>query len=174
MRHINRDSAEGYLSEAITAGFAYDWHRLGVPQAVLVAVARQAAAAWGGAVAENAACGCTCSADSGAGGAAGPGREQSEAAGDAAAGQADADSATCTGGAAGSPTVTTEPGRQVPYLACAAGEDLAGRLQAAGVSIKTLKEALPESVRYGQIRLPIAHIGRLGLLQRLLAADRAT
>lgn len=44
-----------------------------------------------------------------------------------------------------------------------AGTDLLCRLQAHGCTIKTLKEQLPDSIRYGQIRLCLAHAGRLGL-----------
>ena len=43
-----------------------------------------------------------------------------------------------------------------------AGTDLLCRLQARGCTIKTLKEQLPDSIRYGQIRLCLAHAGRLG------------
>ena len=39
--------------------------------------------------------------------------------------------------------------------------DVLGKLQDAGCSIKTLKEVLPESIRFGQIRLCLAHMGRL-------------
>ena len=44
-----------------------------------------------------------------------------------------------------------------------AGTDLLCSLQAHGCTIKTLKEQLPDSIRYGQIRLCLAHAGRLGL-----------
>ena len=43
-----------------------------------------------------------------------------------------------------------------------AGMDLLCRLQAHGCTIQTLKEQLPDSIRYGQIRLCLAHGGRLG------------
>lgn len=39
--------------------------------------------------------------------------------------------------------------------------DLLGRLQEQGCTIKTLQEQLPESIRFGQIRLCLAHAGRL-------------
>ncbi|CAL8463613.1 g3147 [Coccomyxa elongata] len=42
-RNIQRDSAEAYLAEAMTAGAAYAWHRTRVPRAVLAAVAAAAA-----------------------------------------------------------------------------------------------------------------------------------
>ena len=42
-----------------------------------------------------------------------------------------------------------------------ASTDVLSKLQDAGWSIKTLKEQLPESIRFGQIRLCLAHIGRL-------------
>ena len=45
------------------------------------------------------------------------------------------------------------------------GLDLLSRLQEIGVTIKVLKEQLPESIRYGQIRLCLAHAGRLSLHQ---------
>ena len=45
------------------------------------------------------------------------------------------------------------------------GVDLLSRLQELGVTIKILKEQLPESIRFGQIRLCLAHAGRLSLLQ---------
>ncbi|EIE27670.1 ribonuclease H-like protein [Coccomyxa subellipsoidea C-169] len=79
-RNIQRDSVEGYIAEAITAGAAYAWHHAHEP-----------------------------------------------------------------------------------------GQDLVEQLQERGVTVKMLKEHLPESVRYGQIRLCLAHIGRLGLLPQLLA-----
>lgn len=52
----------------------------------------------------------------------------------------------------------------------APNQDLLRRLNECGVSIKTFKEELPESIRFGQIRLSLAHIGRLGLLPKLLPA----
>ena len=45
------------------------------------------------------------------------------------------------------------------------GIDLLSRLQELGLTIKILKEQLPESIRFGQIRLCLAHSGRLSLLQ---------
>ena len=42
-----------------------------------------------------------------------------------------------------------------------ANNDVLGKLQDIGWSIKTLKEHLPESIRFGQIRLCLAHMGRL-------------
>ena len=42
-----------------------------------------------------------------------------------------------------------------------ASNDVLGKLQDAGCSIKSLKEQLPESIRFGQIRLCLAHMGRL-------------
>lgn len=74
-----------------------------------------------------------------------------------------------------SPTVglVTQPGLaeqvcQVEALQ-APGQDLLKQLLERGVSVKLLKEQLPDSIRYGQIRLSLAHIGRLGLLPQLLA-----
>lgn len=74
-----------------------------------------------------------------------------------------------------SPTVglVTQPGlaEQMCQLEAlqAPGQDLLKQLLERGVSVKLLKEQLPDSMRYGQIRLSLAHIGRLGLLPQLLA-----
>ena len=46
-------------------------------------------------------------------------------------------------------------------VAPSASNDVLGKLQDAGCSIKTLKEQLPESIRFGQIRLCLVHMGRL-------------
>ena len=176
VRHISRDSAEGYLAEGIRAGFAYDWHRMGVPQAAVVAVARQAAAAWGAATADAAGsvgCSPACSTVGEAGGAAQLGRMRSEAEGGVAATRADVGSSPSANGASSSSTIAAIVRRQVrDQGACAAAEDLTQKLQAAEVTVKALKEALPEGVRYGQVRLALAHISRLGLLQQLLVDDR--
>ena len=74
-----------------------------------------------------------------------------------------------------SPTVglVTQPGlaEQLCQLEAllAPGQDLLKQLLERGVGVKLLKEQLPDSIRYGQIRLSLAHIGRLGLLPQLLA-----
>lgn len=141
VRHIQLDSAEGYLAEAITAGAAYDWHRLAVPRDVLAAVAAAAASAWESA--NSSSC-------------AGGGTVPSEDVGATEGGTWDR-----AGG--GQDEVRPLEGLM------AAGMDLTRTLQDKGVSVKMLKERLPESVRYGQIRLTLAHIGRLGLLHDLLA-----
>ena len=56
----------------------------------------------------------------------------------------------------------------------APNQDLLRQLLERGVSVKMLKEDLPEGIRYGQIRLSLAHIGRLGLLPKLLSASPYT
>jgi hypothetical protein len=170
VRHISRDSAEGYISEAIAAGFAYDWHRLGVGTATLASVAQQAAAAWAAAAAGANGGSGACAAADGAGPPAGEMQEEGKA---CAAGQT---SSAAPGELDGSvradgaedPAAAAE-GRQMPVLACRAGENLAQKLLAVRVGVKALKGRLPESVRYGQIRLALAHIGRLGMLPQLLA-----
>ncbi|BDA48518.1 probable Werner syndrome ATP-dependent helicase homolog at N-terminal half [Coccomyxa sp. Obi] len=55
----------------------------------------------------------------------------------------------------------------------APNQDLLRQLLERGVSIKMLKEELPEDIRYGHIRLSLAHIGRLGLLPKLRSAESA-
>ena len=50
------------------------------------------------------------------------------------------------------------------HRAPVASNDVLGKLQDAGCSIKALKEELPESIRFGQIRLCLAHMGRLSSL----------
>lgn len=44
LRHIKLDTVESYLADAITAGKAYDWHRLNVPDPVLATVRDHASA----------------------------------------------------------------------------------------------------------------------------------
>ena len=46
-------------------------------------------------------------------------------------------------------------------IAPLASNNVLGKLQDAGCSMKTLKEQLPESICFGQIRLCLAHTGRL-------------
>lgn len=48
-------------------------------------------------------------------------------------------------------------------------QDLLKLLLERGVTVRMLKDELPESIRYGQIRLSLAHIGRLGLLPEPMA-----
>ena len=48
-------------------------------------------------------------------------------------------------------------GKKAPF----ASNDVLYKLQDVGCSIKTLKEQLPESIRFGHIRLCLAHMGRL-------------
>lgn len=45
-----------------------------------------------------------------------------------------------------------------------ASENLLSLLQVLGVTIKIFKEKLPENIRFGQIRLCLAHAGRLSCL----------
>lgn len=49
----------------------------------------------------------------------------------------------------------------VSSVAPVASTDILGKLQDAGCSMKSLKEQLPEGIRFGQIRLCLAHMGRL-------------
>lgn len=156
VRHIQVDSVEGYLAEAITAGAAYDWQRLRVSRDALASVAVAAASAWKLA---HSSASCVTAAT----GPPGDGSGSSGADGEVLSVEVEG---TEQGGRTG-----TAPGGQeeAAALSCADGEDLTHKLQAAGVSVKVLKERLPESVRYGQIRLGLAHIGRLGLLRELLA-----
>ena len=64
-----------------------------------------------------------------------------------------------------------QPASQADSLPCNEAQackicDPMAELAAAGLSIRSLKEALPEEIRWGQIRLAVAHIGRTGLLCR--------
>lgn len=160
VRHIQRDSVESYLAEAIQAGTPYDWHRLGVPRATLVSVAAQAAAALAATKSGN---GCSTASGSDA--------QACATGGDCSLGSMARQRAGNRACMEGSGVPLAGAGAEgLRHAACAVNADLAGQLQAAGVTVKALKERLqPEAARHGQIRLALAHIGRLGLLPELLA-----
>ncbi len=236
-RNIQRDSVEGYIAEAITAGAAYAWHHAHVPRATLAAVAGAAArylcppaqnpcppAQDSSPAAQNpcppaqnsclpARSQCLpaqqpgpthaiCPAAHLPGGPALQERSSSGLAGandaGALAGAKDAGAlaaarhaglqqhsqcasasthvdseAVLEGGQARVAGPTSQPGLVERLCQLGPlqepGQDLVKQLQERGVTVKMLKEQLPESVRYGQIRLCLAHIGRLGLLPQLLA-----
>ena len=44
LRHIKLDTVESYLADAMTAGKAYNWHRLNVPDSMLATVRKHASA----------------------------------------------------------------------------------------------------------------------------------
>lgn len=186
-RHIAEDSAQGYLAEAITAGYAYSWPRLGVPAQALTRVAEAAGRLLGRSLACEPAAGhvgggedtgvAAAGRDEAAGGAApGPAAQPSGAAGargaplapiQAGAGRepsAPYCAAACaspTAGSGGGGTCTRSGGKE--EVACAAEGRPVDVLQAlleTGAKIRELKEAYWEDIPYGHIRLALAHLGR--------------
>lgn len=134
-RHIQEDSAQGYFAEAITAGYAYCWSRLGVPHDMLHRVADEAGRLLGRSL--------QCEL---------PPDQQQHGEGEGVGGSSEGLGEQQQQQPEQPPRASSETGRR-PV-------DVLQALLNTGAKIHELKEQHWEDIPYGHLRLALAHLGR--------------
>ncbi|GAB4819179.1 hypothetical protein N2152v2_006225 [Parachlorella kessleri] len=168
LRHIKEDSVQGYLAEAITAGYAYSWKRLGVPDTTLACVAALA----GKLLERELACEPPQQHQKldtvvqGNQGQQPDSQPQPLGANGTCANRAASSRGVVQAGKEGATAGSCPPAQQtgtataVPAAAGLRPVDVLQALLEKGAKIRELKEQHWEDIPYGHLRLTLAHLGR--------------